>query len=68
MNDLSTELTVSPSIDNKNDNVFIIKRKIEKYIISFNLQKHSNITTDLSKLKHYCDKVQNQCGSIWIVK
>jgi hypothetical protein len=70
MNDLSiTEKTISPSSDYMTDNVFIIKRKIEKYIISFTLHKNSNILSDLSKLQEYCDKLQ-KCSrdSIWIIK
>jgi hypothetical protein len=70
MNDLSTtEQTISPSSDNMTDNVFIIKRKIEKYIISFILHKNSNILADLSKLEEYCDKLQEYSrDSIWIIK
>lgn len=62
---------ITPSNDNnKNDYVLVVKRKIEKYIISFTiLHNHSSITSDLSKLKSYCDKLQNySCDSIWIVK
>lgn len=60
-----SDKVISPS----NDNVFIIKRKIEKYIISFDIHKHSNITSDLNKLQEYCDKLkEHNRDSIWIIK
>lgn len=71
MSDLSLSQQINtPSKDDKTDEHLIIKRKIEKYIISFTLlHKQSNITSDLSKLQGYCDKLQKYSGdSIWIVK
>lgn len=72
-NVILTETIISPSKDakkdEKSDNLMTIKRKIEKYIVSFNLHKYSNITSDLNKLQGYCDKFQEyNCDSIWIVK
>lgn len=61
-----SEQTLSASTDDTNN---IIQRKIEKYIISFNLHKKSNIIVDLNKLQGYCDKLQNKSfDSIWIIK
>lgn len=62
--------TPSKDANNETDKVLMIKRKIEKYIISFTaLHKQSNITSDLSKLQGYCDKLQkHNSDSVWIVK
>lgn len=69
MNELSPIQIIPKSSDDNSDNVYILRRKIEKYIISFTLHKHSNVASDLSKLRDFCDKLQqyNQ-DSIWIVK
>jgi hypothetical protein len=69
MSALLTEEIESSSNDDMNENILIIKRKIEKYIISFNLQKQIAITSDLNKLLGYCDTLkQYSRESLWIIK
>lgn len=67
--DFISEHTKASSLDDTNVNVVMIKRKIEKYIVSFNVHKASNILSDLNKLQDYCDQLgQYNSNSIWIVK
>jgi hypothetical protein len=61
--------TKMSSLVDKNVDVLIIKRKIEKYIVSFDVHKATDILSDLNKLKDYCANVgEYNCDSIWIVK